>query len=124
MTSRPRRSAVSILASSAAIAGAITLTGCGGTSSLGPVQPTNQPNQYVVTNRVYSHTVTWVQIKETALERGIEYCRSIGQHMEHPEIYSNHATGLQAQEATVAFSCADNRQPAQHDADGKTSQKN
>jgi len=91
------------IAHSALIACTLTLAGCAAT--MGPVTPTDQPDQYTVTNRIVGHTVSWVELKRAAIERADQYCQSIGRRLTQPEVTSNHATGLRPQEAYVTFNC-------------------
>jgi hypothetical protein len=89
------------------------LAGC--TSTMSPVVPTGELDQYTVTNRVTGRMTTWVELKSEALKRADAYCVSLGQKMVKPVVSSNHATGFTPQEAYITFSCQNLPAPSAKD---------
>ncbi|AHC46192.1 hypothetical protein U2261_14140 [Achromobacter xylosoxidans] len=79
------------------------LTAC---SSMSEVTPTGK-NSYSVTYSSGTQLLTWVEIKNQALQRADQYCQSIGRKLQKPAITSNHATGLGSKRATVTFECGE-----------------
>jgi len=60
---------------------------------------------YSVSYSSGSQLLTWVEIKNQALQRADQYCQSIDRKLVKPKITSNHATGLGSKRATVTFEC-------------------
>jgi hypothetical protein len=79
------------------------LAGC--TTTMSPVVPTGEADQYTVSNRVTGHLTTWVELKTQALDRAKQFCGSMGQKLVKPQVSSNHATGFAPLQAYVTFSC-------------------
>lgn len=79
------------------------LTAC---SSMSEVTPTGK-NGYSVTYSSGTQLLTWVEIKNQALQRADQYCQSIGRKLQKPSVTSNHATGLGSKRATVTFECGE-----------------
>ncbi|AOB30853.1 hypothetical protein AKI39_09335 [Bordetella sp. H567] len=89
------------------------------TAATGPIIPTGQPGQYTLTSRSGGLTTSWVQLKSQALDRAKDYCVSQGLKMTHPDVSSNHATGLMRPETYVTFNCEPIPQPKKAEEDGK-----
>lgn len=79
----------------------ILLAAC---SSMSEVTSTGK-NSYSVTYSSGTQLLTWVEIKNQALQRADQYCQSIGRKLQKPAVTSNHATGLGSKRATVNFEC-------------------
>lgn len=79
-------------------------------SSMSEVTSTGK-NTYSVTFSSGTQLLTWVEIKNQALQRADQYCQSIGRKLQKPAITSNHATGLGSKRATVAFECGEIEPP-------------
>ncbi|OZI60039.1 hypothetical protein [Bordetella genomosp. 11] len=102
--------------------GLAMLAGCAATT--GPIIPTGQPGQYTVTARSGGLTTSWVQLKSQTLDHARDYCTSQGLKMTHPDVSSNHATGLMRAETYVTFNCDPIPQPKNNEQgqDGKSGQ--
>ncbi|MEN4918603.1 hypothetical protein ABE485_08010 [Achromobacter spanius] len=77
------------------------LTAC---SSMSEVTSVDK-DTYTVTYSSGTQLLSWVEIKNQALQRADQYCQSIGRKLQKPKITSNHATGLGSKRATVTFEC-------------------
>ncbi|EHK65105.1 hypothetical protein [Achromobacter arsenitoxydans] len=77
------------------------LTAC---SSMSEVTSVDK-DMYTVTYSSGAQLLSWVEIKNQALQRADQYCQSIGRKLQKPNITSNHATGLGSKRATVTFEC-------------------
>jgi hypothetical protein len=87
---------------------AVTLTACtlmACTTTVGPIVPTREPNQYTLTRRANNPLVSWVELKKGAFNQAKEYCHALGKKLTQPKITSNHATGLVRPVTHVTFSC-------------------
>ncbi len=73
-------------------------------SSMSEVKQVDK-DTYSVTYSSGSQLLTWVELKNQALQRAEQHCESMGRKLLKPEITSNHATGLGSKRATVAFEC-------------------
>ena len=80
----------------------VLLTAC---SSMSEVTSVNK-DQYSVTYSSGTQLLSWVEIKNQALQRADEHCKSLGRKLVKPSVTSNHATGLGSKRATVTFECA------------------
>lgn len=80
----------------------ILLTAC---SSMSEVTSVDK-DLYSVTYSSGTQLLSWVEIKNKAMERADEHCHSLGRRLIKPKVTSNHATGLGSKRATVTFECA------------------
>ncbi len=78
------------------------LTAC---SSMSEVTSVDK-DMYSVTYSSGTQLLSWVEIKNHAMERADQHCESLGRRLIKPKVTSNHATGLGSKRATVTFECA------------------
>ncbi len=84
------------------------LTACGVSSEIKRVDK----DRYEIRYNAGAKAMTWVEIKNQARKQAEGYCAGMNQRYVHPEISSNHATGLMPKEARVTFSCEDKPAPS------------